>query len=304
MAINPDRLAARLRFRHLQLLLALEEGGSLRAAAHAMHLTQPALSKALGEIEAAFGVQLFERSARGIAPTARGQVALNGAALLLAQLGHIHQDVVAAKPAQTLRIGAPPFVAQGYLPPVLARLAGGAPPLRITLLEERVPSLLRALAAGEVDALVTSYPAQMPEDLGATLAYEKLFEAQFSVIAPPGHPLAGKRRVGWAALAQAPWVMPARSSMMRRVLEECFLRAGVSQPQPLVESTSPITNIELVAQGLGLGVVPSTAVRAALAQQRVSRLSVTPAIAPNSVALMWRAGPRDLRVEMLRAYLQ
>jgi DNA-binding transcriptional LysR family regulator len=304
MSTTSHRLAARLRFRHLQLLLALQEGGSLRGAAHAMHLTQPALSKALGEIEAAFGVQLFERSARGIAPTPRGQVALNGAALLLAQLGHVHHDVVAVEPAQTLRIGAPPFVAQGYLPAVLARLACGDAPLRIMLLEERVPTLLRALASGEVDALVTSYPAQMPEDLGATLAYEKLFDAQFSVIAPPGHPLADKRRVGWAALAELPWVMPARSSMMRRVLEECFLRAGVPQPQPVVDSSSPMTNIELVAQGLGLGVVPSTAVEAALVQRRVSRLSVTPAMATNPVALMWRAGPRDLRVEMLRACLQ
>ena len=65
-----------------------------------------------------------------------------------------------------------------------------------------------------------------------------------------------------------------------------------------------MTNIELVAQGLGLGVVPSTAVEAALVQRRVSRLSVTPAMATNPVALMWRAGPRDLRVEMLRACLQ
>src|SRR5688572_22956973 len=116
---SPDavRLAARLRFRHLQLLLALRDGGSLRAAAQAMNLTQPALSKALGEIETSFGVPLFERTARGLTPTARGLVALDGAALLLAQLGHVQQDVAAATPAPTLRVGAPPFVAHGYLPP-------------------------------------------------------------------------------------------------------------------------------------------------------------------------------------------
>ncbi|NML48453.1 LysR family transcriptional regulator [Ramlibacter sp. G-1-2-2] len=305
MAVEPAaRLAARLRFRHLQLLLALQQGGSLRAAAQAMHLTQPALSKALGEIEAAFGVPLFERTARGIVPTERGRIALDGAALLLAQLGHLQHEVVAAAPAPVLRVGAPPFVAHGILPAVLARLAAGEPPLQVALLEERVPLLLQALAAGEVDALVTSYPAQMPQDLGPELAYEKLFDAEFHVIAPPGHPLAGQRRVGWAALAEARWVMPAPSSMMRRLLEERFRRAGAALPQPQVESTSPVTNIELVAQGLGLGVVPASTLKLALMQGRVSRLAVTPAIPPNPVALVWRAGPRNPRVDALRAALQ
>lgn len=301
---GPDaaRLAARLRFRHLQLLLALRQGGSLRAAAQAMNLTQPALSKALGEIESAFGVALFERNARGITPTARGEVALHGAALLLAELGHVQQEVAAATPAVSLRVGAPPFVAQGYLPPVLARLARDR--IRVSLLEERVPALLQALAAGEVDALVTSYPAQMPEDLGARLEYEKLFDADFQVIAAPSHPLARQRKVGWPALATADWVVPPRSSMTRRVLEECFLRAGVALPAPLLESTSPVTNVELVADGIGVGVVPAAALRTAVAGGRVVRLPVHPALPPAPVALIWRAGPPNQRLEALRAALE
>ena len=156
MSPSDARLATRLRFRHLQLLLALQRGGSLRAAAQTMNLTQPALSKALGEIESAFGVPLFDRTARGLTPTARGRVALHGAALLLAELGHLQQEVTGAEPAVLLRVGAPPFVAQGYLPPVFARLTAAPVSMRVVLLEERVPLLLRALAAGEVDALVSS----------------------------------------------------------------------------------------------------------------------------------------------------
>lgn len=294
------RLATRLRFRHLQLLLALQQGGSLRAAAQAMNLTQPALSKALGEIESAFGVPLFERTARGLTPTARGQVALHGAALLLAELGHVQQEVVAAEPAVSLRVGAPPFVAQGYLPPVLARLARAN--LHVALVEERVPALLQLLAAGDLDALVTSYPAQMPEGLGNELEYQKLFDTAFEVIAAPSHPLARQRKVGWAALAAANWVMPARSAMIRRQLEECFQREGFTAPAPLLESTSPVTNIELVAQGMAIGVVPATALRHA--EDRVVRLAVAPSLPLAPVALMWRAGPRNERVEALRSALE
>ena len=303
-ATDAARLATRLRFRHLQLLLALEQGGSLRAAAQAMNLTQPALSKALGEIESAFGVPLFERHARGLAPTARGRVALQGAALLLAELGHVQQEVGAPEPALLLRLGAPPFVAQGYLPAVLARLTQGRAPVQVALLEERVPALLRALAAGEVDALVTSYPLQMPGDLGARLEVQKLFDAEFRVIAPRTHPLARSRRVGWEALAQQRWVMPARSSMGRRVLEECFLRAGARVPAPVVESTSPVTNVELVARGIGIGVGPAASADAALAQRRIVQLKVTPGIPPGPVALMWRAGPHNPRLDALRTALE
>lgn len=296
-------LAARLRFRHLQMLLALEAGGSLRAAAQTLNLTQPAVSKALGEIESAFGAALFERTARGLTPTQRGKAALRGATLLLAQLAHVQQEVGAAEPLVRLRVGAPPFVAHGYLPPVLARLGAAVPGLQVSLLEERVPLLLRALAAGQVDALVTSYPAQMPEELGVQIAYEKLFEAEFVVIGPPAHPAARKRRPPWSALADAAWVLPATGSMVRRVVEECFLRAGVAAPQPLVESTSPVTNVELVAQGLGLGVAPAHSARAAIAQGRVARIPVVPAIPPNPVALMWRSGPRHAAIDALRGAL-
>ncbi|MCZ8256408.1 MAG: LysR family transcriptional regulator, partial [Polaromonas sp.] len=78
-----ERLVARLRFRHLRLITELQRGGSLRAAAQALNLTQPALSKALAEIEGAFGFALFTRTARGLTPTPQGVVALRGAALLL-----------------------------------------------------------------------------------------------------------------------------------------------------------------------------------------------------------------------------
>jgi len=298
------RLAARLRFRHLQLLLALEREGSLRGAAQGLNLTQPALSKALAEIEAAFGVPLFERNARGLKPTQRGRIALQGAALLLAQLGQLQQELTTAAPALLLRLGAPPFVAHGYLPPLLARLTTATPPVQVSLLEERVPMLLRALAAGEVDALVSTHPAHLPEDLGAELDFEPLFDADFEVIAPPAHALARSRRVAWKQLARERWVLPGSNSMLRRVLEECFRRAGAVAPMPVVESTSPVTNVELVAQGLGLGAAPAPAAQPAVAQGRVARLRVAPAVPPAPVALITRAGPRNARVDALRAALR
>ena len=298
------QLVSRLRFRHLQLMTELKRGGSLRAAAQVLNLTQPALSKALGEIESAFGFALFTRTARGVTPTASGEVAIRGAALLLQELAHVREEAAAGgSTAAIVRIGAPPFVAQGYLPPVLLRLCRRDPPVRVHLLEERVPVLMQALVAGEVDALVTSYPAQMPQAGAVALVYEKLFDAEFHIIAPPGHPLARARQVDWQRLALEPWVMPAQASMVRRVIEECFMRAGAVAPVPVVESTSPVTNVQLVAAGLGLSATPAATARHAISLGQVKRVRAVPPIAPGPVALIYRAGVENPRVMLLREAL-
>ena len=300
-----ERLISRLRFRHLRLIAELERGGSLRAAAHSLNLTQPALSKALGELEGAFGFPLFNRTARGVTPTAQGQRVLRGAGMLLSELAHLRAEAAASdNPTAVVRIGAPPFVAQGYLPAVLARLVQHDPPVRVQLLEERVPLLLEALAGGQLDALVTSYPTRMPDAGAVQLEFHKLFDAEFVVIAPPGHPLARARQVDWRRLVKEPWVMPAPTSMLRRLIDQGFLQAGLVPPLPVVESTSPVTNVQLVAAGLGLSGAPAATVRHELAIGRVKRVRVSPSIAPGPVALICRAGVANPRVALLREALR
>lgn len=294
-----QRLTARLRFRHLTLLLSCERHGSLRGAAQVLNLTQPALSKALGEVESAFGSRLFTRTARGLTPTRAGLAALRGARALLDDLGQTQRDVQGGDPASVLRVGAPPFVALHVLPPVLTRLLHGPSALRVVLTEERVPVLLQALAAGDLDTLVSNHPAQMPEDLGVSLRLQALFDTRFVVIAPPGFFPSHAAPLPWLALAERPCVMPARSSMVRRALEDAFLRAGLSPPEPVIESNSPVTNVELVAAGAGWAVVPEQTARDAVAMQRVLQMRTRPALRMNPVALITRATGTPVRVQVL-----
>ncbi|MCK6430457.1 MAG: LysR family transcriptional regulator [Burkholderiaceae bacterium] len=295
---------SRLRFRHLHLLLELERGGSLRAAAQSLNLTQPALSKALAEIESAFAAELFTRTARGLTPTARGRAALRGATLLLGELAHMRQEVCADEAVATVvRVGAPPFVAHGMLPAVLSQLVRQQNRIRVEVMEERVPLLLQALADGRVDALITSYPAQMPDDLGVEMRFERLSDTEFCVVAPARHPLCQRGRVDWAALAKHDWIMPARSSMVRRLIEESFVCAGLSPPIPLVESTSPVTNLQLVAAGLGVTAVPSPTASPAIETGQVGQVRVSPALPPRPVALIYRAGVSNPRLDIVRSAL-
>lgn len=297
------RLVARLRFRHLHLLVELQRVGSLRAAAALLNLTQPALSKSLAEIESAFGFALFVRGARGLAPTERGTVAIRGAHLLLEELAHITMEAAGQPPVTVLRIGAPPFVAQGYLPEVFARAGRLGLQARFHLTEERVPLLVQLLLDGKLDALVTSYPPKMPEADGQALHYEKLFDADFAVIAPAAHPLVRARKLGWARLAQERWIMPAPSSMVRRMMDDVFLRQGLIAPVPVIESTSPVTNYRLVAAGLGIGAVPGASLRGMRADGLVKALRVTPPISPGPVALIHRAHADPVRLALVRRML-
>ena len=298
--INIQQLVSRLRFRHLRLLLELERGGSLRAASVILNLTQPALGKALDEVEQAFGFALFERSPRGLKPTARGEVALRGATLLLAELSHLGEEVAATRVQMLLRIGAPPFVAQSFLPPVLQRLTTQYPSLQVRLREAQVALLFKALEAGELDALISSYPMDMSETSARAFSYEKLFASEFFVIAPAGHPMAKAKAVTWPQLSQAAWVMPERNSMVRRVLEDAFRREACIPPEPVVESTSPYTNLQLVSAGIGLSAVPAEALQSMPSAKNVRRVNVVPAIRANTVALIVRKGPADPRLAGLR----
>ncbi|WP_353171039.1 LysR family transcriptional regulator [Paracandidimonas soli] len=304
--IEPDHLVAKLRFRHLRLLRTVQTTGSLRAASQALNLTQPALSKALTEIESAFGFALFSRTARGLTPTAQGEVVLRGAAMLLEELAHLRSEAAAAdRFTAKIRIGAPPFVAQTYLPGVIARLVQSEAPVRVQLLEERVPALIRALHQGELDALVTTFPLQMLESDAGAFRYVKLFEVQFAVVACAEHPLVRSRRVDWVRLSRERWVMPAEGSMGRKLIDDCFTHAGVPAPLPVIESTSPTTSLQFVAAGLGIGIVPDVALlhQGALQADPVRQIRVVPEPPSSVVALVFREGPANPRVALLKEAL-
>lgn len=304
--IEPDHLVAKLRFRHLRLLKEVQACGSLRAAALALNVTQPALSKALAEIEGAFGFALFARGARGLTPTVRGAVVLRGVTLMLEQLAHLRSEALAAdRFAAHVRIGAPPFVAQNYLSEVVANLVRREVPVRVQLLEERVPFLIRALQRGELDALITTFPQPMLAADADAFEYVNLFDVRFAVVAAAAHPLGRSREVSWARLAREPWVMPAEESMGRRLIEQCFAHAGVPMPVPVIEATSPTTSVQLIAAGLGIGMVPDVAMLRHGARQprSVVPLKASPAPLSRAVALIYRRGPVDPRVALLKEAL-
>lgn len=288
-----DSLVGRLRFRHLRMLVELQRCGSIGKAAACLHLTQPALSKTLKEVEGAFGFEIYRRGPRGLQATIQGQAVLQGAAVLLAELGHVHEAALASveQPWAVLHLGAPPTVAMGILPSVLARLRAGVIPVRVRLREDPVPVLFDALVAGELDALLTSFtPAAFAARGPVRLVYERCVDHAYAVIAPATHRLAARRTVAWQDLLQETWILPDPALLARQGLESHFLQAGIAVPEPAITSNSPATNVQLVAAGLGISAVAESMTGAEERLGRIARLRVPLGSRRVPTALVYRAG--------------
>jgi LysR family transcriptional regulator of abg operon len=168
-----DHLLARLRFRHLQLIVEVERTGSLSRAAEALSLSQPALSKSLKEIEGMLNFEIFHRGPRGLQKTPQGALVIQGASLLLRELQHVRAEAEAAGAnagiAAVLRLGTSAFIAVSLLLPIIAQLTGKVPPVAVRVREDSVPRLFEYLHAGRLDALVTLYDSNLGNRSGRAL---------------------------------------------------------------------------------------------------------------------------------------
>ncbi len=299
---------ARLRFRHLELVRLVTATGSLRAAAHELHQTQSALSKSLKEAESLLGCILFERTRRGLRPTPEGRVVARGADVLLREIEHIKEEALASRTnvETVLRVGVAPFLAIGLLPGVLNRLLDRTPGVHVRVMEGRVPQLYEALLAGDLDAILTTYSSENARSDGAArLLHEQLFEAEVWVIAPANHPAARRSRCTWKQLAHERWILPGAPSLIRKLVDDQLLRQGLAPVVPVIESASPLTNVTLVASGMGLSAVPAPTLEQVGRARRARRIKLAPPIPTVPVALVTRAtGASNARVALLREALR
>lgn len=187
----------KLEVRDLQVVLAVAAAGSTAKAATTLHLTQSAVSRALVLAEDKLGVRLFERRARGLAPTAAGERLLSGAGALLAQLGELERyagDAVAT--ATKIRVVCECYTAYRWLPSALAALRDKLQSIEVTLPVEHSVDPVAALLAREVDvALLTTSPVR------GALRDRPLFADEIVFVVAPSHPLAARAQISPAELA-------------------------------------------------------------------------------------------------------
>lgn len=297
--MNTQRLH-QLRFQQLAMLVELERTGSMRQTAAALHLSAPAISKSLLEIERILDATLFERFTSGVQPTLSGKIAAKGAAFLLKELHHLQDEIKAASHAETIiRVGAPPFIAQRYLPGIMAGLLEYQPAVRLKLHEDRAIPLMQALLEGELDALVCSYDSDDTTTSHSTLRYDHLFDVRLCIIAPKGRE--DLLSADAHQLIHERWVFPTRHTVIRGAIEKFFKRAQLVTPEPLMEWTSAVTGLNLVSAGIGLSIVPEVILKNPSIDSETEVLEIATRDVGMSVGLISVLNSQNFRAALLRS---
>jgi len=292
LSTSPDYLVRRLRLRHLELLVALADAGTMRAAASRLHLSQPALSKMLSEVEAGFGARLFERSPQGLSANALGKAVIYRARAMLGELARGKDEVDALRTGAegVLRVGTLSVTAA--VPRAVVQLRERLPGARVQIQEGRVRDMIQRLLDGGLDCVFGAItPELLTSDLLPQLQPEVLLEDELCVLCAADHALARARKLRWADLHAVPWVAPPKDTLVRQALMTAFLNEGLEPPEPAIEVLSSVTvgSVLRLSPTL-LAAVRFEHARDEIARGGVRRVPVAPVMRLPSLGLYTRRG--------------
>ncbi|MGV9792356.1 hydrogen peroxide-inducible genes activator [Gordonia sp. NPDC003422] len=241
----------------LRAFAALARRRHFGAAAGDLGVSQPSLSQALAALETGLGVTLIERTTRRVFVTTEGERLLPKAIAVIESVDDFLVEVsgVGETLSGTVRLGFIPTVAPYVLPTVLRGLAQQRPELTLRVVEDQTARLVDQLREGSLDAAVLALPAEIPG-----MAEIPMYHEDFVLALPADHALAGRKRVDPAALADLPLLLLDEGHCLRdQALEVCRI-AGVRPDLGHTRAASLATAVHCVTGGLGVTLIPQTAV--------------------------------------------
>lgn len=254
-----DVMLRHLKFKPLLIFDRVLQRNSIGHAAHDLHLTQPAVTKAILELERVLGVQLFERSNRGVSPTAYGLALGQRVKSVIAEVRHLADELHAFRSAESGHVIVGTLIAGSaqLLPLAIAQMQARTPDVRITVREGVADRLYPALATGELDVVVGRLPERdHPITQTFPLEHEGLFSESFCLVVRQGHPLTLRAEVRLADTLAWTWILPVPESPSRAVADRLFAQAGLALPAHRVESLSLLTNLGLLLRADACGLLP------------------------------------------------
>lgn len=233
---------------------------SLTRAAEELHLTAPAVSIQVKQLEGHAGAALFERAGRRLRLTQEGEEVLLHARGIL---GHIRAAEEAIAELGSLERGlldvAVINAGDHFFPWIVAAFRRLHPGIRVRLTVQNRDELLARLAALDTDLAVISQPPDEPGHVATAFAPHP-----HVIAAAPGHPLAGKRRIALGRIAREPILTRERGSSTRLAMDQAFAEAGIV-PRIEMEIAANETIKQAAAAGLGVGFLSAHALRQELA---------------------------------------
>lgn len=240
-------LRSALKFSHMRMIVALEEQGRVSAAAQVLNISQPAASRMVAEMEAILEVKLCERLPRGIALTPYGSALARRARTILLEMSEADREIADLKTGKggSVFVGAVTAPAMDLAMRAIREVRRLYPRMEITIQNETSNVLARELLASRHDFII----ARIPEDLNP-----RLFESQVlgieraCLIVRRDHPLLRHAPASFERLTGYDWVLQPGGSLLRRTLESLFIARNVPLPDRIINTSSLLLTIVMVAQ--------------------------------------------------------
>ncbi|HEX7821747.1 MAG TPA: LysR family transcriptional regulator [Sphingobium sp.] len=249
-----ERIGRRLKLKDLHTLLTVAEVGSMAKAAQRLALSQPAISKAVAEMEFTLGAPLLDRSSRGAELTECGHLLIDRARVIFDELraGVSEIEQLSDPMRGAIRIGATEPVI-GVVAEIISELARRYPRVTHDVIVSDLDTLLLQLRERSLDVLVSRW---LPPITADDLAVTTMFNSPLAVMAADTHPLLRRGKLTLADLSEEKWTLSPSDSFLGRIIAEMFQSRDLPLPPTAVTTISVHMRLNLLATSDFLTVLP------------------------------------------------
>jgi DNA-binding transcriptional LysR family regulator len=258
-----DRVGRRLKLRDLHILLAVVQHGSMAKAAGELAISQPAVSKAISDVEHVLGLRLLDRGRNGIEPTIYGRALVARGRAIFDELkrGVDELAFLADPTVGELRIASTESIAAGFLPTVIENFSREQPHVRLDVAQAVMNAQhYRDLRERSIDLLLGRIPTRFDE---GDLAVETAYDDPVVVVAGRHSKWARSRRLTLADLAEERWVLPPADTIAGILAAEWFRAGNLKMPRTSVTTLSIHLCCRLAATGQYVTTLPMSVLRGA-----------------------------------------
>jgi DNA-binding transcriptional LysR family regulator len=267
------RVARRLKLRELNILLAVVDAGSMAKAAIRLAISQPAVSRAIADMEQTLGVRLLDRTPQGVEPTRYGHAVVRRGIAVFDELRQSVRDIdFLADPAGgELHLGSGVALAEGIVEAVVERLS------------LRYPRVAFHIELGDTSAIYDKLRerrielgfARMTGPTGEQdMNFEMLTREPLVVVAGLQSPWASRRKIKLAELVNEPWTWPPRGTLLDSLVRGAFLASGLTPPSVCVHTHAAGMWLGLAATGRFVAVVSPSLLKSSARYRSVKVLPV------------------------------
>lgn len=270
----------------LRYIVAVAQERHFGRAADRCFITQPALSLAIQKLEDELGSQIFERKRKDVALTPLGEKIVQQAQRVLEEAEQIKLIAAQGKDQLkgTLRFGVIPTAGPYLLPDLVIALHKRAPDMPLEIEENLTANLSHMLKSGKLDVIMIAFPFDE-----AGILTRALYDEPFKAVVPVNHPWAKKARIDSRALAGQQVLLPHAGHCFRQqVLDSCPELSRSDNEG--IQGNSLETIRQMVASGLGITVLPSSALTAKHHNKRLAVVPFTDPVPQRRIGLAWRKG--------------